>query len=984
MKKSKIEKISLKDFLEQGTFLLYKRDSAYFSIYHDFINTFMKIHKQNIISSELKDFLLQNEDKIDKGKFIFCEYRNLKSLVEYMKDSLNEEMMEIKNRIRDCNIKDNKISRLFSCKDINEFKRILNNNLSRILINPEVDQELRKKLYEFNAAIIIKEEREKDLKKCELLLRNQDIILEDIDVEGRYAEMEIVSSREEIDKEKIPTRNKLNILNEIDKADKATGKGLRAIVQLIKPEDFIHLIPDVILVNNFRDVVLNNAALKETNLTLDDLDDIRIKDRNSYEDIFNQLGNDDIAIEMREHIIKHIKFIDIDKLLLLSLNKLEQYVETKELKKEDFNSFYQMCCFIFAKIENAKSSIDTHIELDDSTWEEVKNSFDSKIIDLHYSAKDAEKFICRLSEKGYISKEEFNIFRDELMLGKKKISDFSNEIIYAMELSSEELDKITQNNPENAIALIELNKMKEETILKVYKDEDQIDDVVANYIIKNGKIGAKTAMQLCCEGKISLEVFKDLDDYSEFISKLTIKDIMDKYCDLKSEKKFEDKPELSNMIELYKIFNIEGKSKEELEKEYECIMDEFSKTFENDNDILYFFEHGLLPIDIVAEWCDESKIEEIYNQGKVKIDGEDGLVGLYSRGKIKKELFEKIILNANLSFEQLFEYMKKKQISTEGIISIFKDSDMYRTDLERNAKELLDSKIISQYVYDQLIQRDLKDLEEKAGHGITEREAMKQLRGCEIPWEIQISKKEVREHFKKEETDKPIPPTDGGKSNKIISPIARYEFLKLLKCNIPNISYEKIGEENPFYDYNFYIIQEEILGEEPLRDAIIIIERFFKDREKAMEDAHGDMETALNNVDNWAKDNATYIMNYEDYLVLQGKQKELQETKKRSVVREVEGAIYTANHRSGSWGISVLYKIAQAKAGKSFKKYKGEERSKQVIDWLRTLYNPEELDRILDFARPLDDREEYTYEEKNGTYKLVYTGEDYDDDSDQR
>ena len=48
------------------------------------------------------------------------------------------------------------------------------------------------------------------------------------------------------------------------------------------------------------------------------------------------------------------------------------------------------------------------------------------------------------------------------------------------------------------------------------------------------------------------------------------------------------------------------------------------------------------------------------------------------------------------------------------------------------------------------------------------------------------------------------------------------------------------------------------------------------------------------------------------------------------------------------------------------------------------MYTPEELDRILDFARLLDDREEYTYEEKNGTYKLVYTGEDYDDDSDQR
>jgi len=50
---------------------------------------------------------------------------------------------------------------------------------------------------------------------------------------------------------------------------------------------------------------------------------------------------------------------------------------------------------------------------------------------------------------------------------------------------------------------------------------------------------------------------------------------------------------------------------------------------------------------------------------------------------------------------------------------------------------------------------------------------------------------------------------------------------------------------------------------------------------------------------------------------------------KKEITKEKENVVFTANHRAGSWAVSMLYKIAQTMASSDFKEYKkGDEKKK--------------------------------------------------------
>lgn len=130
------------------------------------------------------------------------------------------------------------------------------------------------------------------------------------------------------------------------------------------------------------------------------------------------------------------------------------------------------------------------------------------------------------------------------------------------------------------------------------------------------------------------------------------------------------------------------------------------------------------------------------------------------------------------------------------------------------------------------------------------------------------------------------------------------------------------------------------------KDAIIIAERIFSNREKEKGIATG---------------NATYIMRYEDYLILQEKQKELDSNHKKQIVQEVPGTIYSVNHRSGSWAMNLIKSIAKARAGSDFEEYNSIEKIHETLDWLHTLYNEDTIANIINYIKEIDDEEKHTY-----------------------
>ncbi len=99
--------------------------------------------------------------------------------------------------------------------------------------------------------------------------------------------------------------------------------------------------------------------------------------------------------------------------------------------------------------------------------------------------------------------------------------------------------------------------------------------------------------------------------------------------------------------------------------------------------------------------------------------------------------------------------------------------------------------------------------------------------------------------------------------------------------------------------------------------------------------------------------------------------------KKKEMNQDRENIVFTANHRPGSWAVSVLYRIAQTMASSNFKEYKkGDQRAGRVIDELLKIYSQEQLKKILDMTGRIDDTNEFIYEEVNSTYEKTKKGDD--------
>ena len=112
-----------------------------------------------------------------------------------------------------------------------------------------------------------------------------------------------------------------------------------------------------------------------------------------------------------------------------------------------------------------------------------------------------------------------------------------------------------------------------------------------------------------------------------------------------------------------------------------------------------------------------------------------------------------------------------------------------------------------------------------------------------------------------------------------------------------------------------------------------------------------------------AEDNATYFFQYKDLMVNSN-------LSKKEMTQERDQIVSTANHRVGSWAVSVLYRIAQTTLSDDLKKYaKGDKRATVVVDELMKLYSPEQLNKILAMAEEIDDAQKHLIVEDKQTAK---------------
>ena len=133
-----------------------------------------------------------------------------------------------------------------------------------------------------------------------------------------------------------------------------------------------------------------------------------------------------------------------------------------------------------------------------------------------------------------------------------------------------------------------------------------------SYLYSENNIGITSISTLYNKKIIDIELFKKFSEKNDIKSEIDIQKIQEKYLKIKKSNKSEDEiTDLDTMIEFYKIINLDDKEKEEIEEESDNIMYELAENFEEE-DILFYYEKGLLTLRTIAEGGGESIIKKLY------------------------------------------------------------------------------------------------------------------------------------------------------------------------------------------------------------------------------------------------------------------------------------------------------------------------------------------------------------------------------------
>ncbi len=864
----KVPKLSLSEIFNKLEADFESGDILYFCDDPDIIEEFNILYEESKGNfQEIKEYLLKHEEKLDKGKMILTLYTNFLG----DKESLQNERMKLEN-----------------------------SELRSILIQREENL------------------TEQKIQTCKNLLRGIDTYIGIPTKKGV-----IIYSSEEVVREK--RKSDKNILNRIKNIDEhlVEGKndGFKYITQYLQISDLKNIMPTRDIGEMLGEILIDNTIIessKRNNVIInnEELYYIRVNNEEKYRELTKQSDLTIFFDDLRNEIIRHSRFLDLDKILLMAGYRIEEYLESEKDVSEGLEAIKGISECIKNKIKDKKMCIRENIENNNEE------------IEVEYSYKDFENFTNRIMPEKYVSRQEIEDTKDEIIEGKTNINTIDISILNLLELTEEEIDKIMYNSTGNFAFMVELLRYNEKEITeKLIRKDGDIEKELLKYLVETNKISSKSLIILYFLNRVSAEFFKEFSEELNISSEINLQSINKLYHKIKNNKEEneEEQSKLHKQIELYKVLNIEGKSEEEIEEASENTIYELAEDFDKENeDITFYYENGLLTLDTVAEWTGDSFAQKLYNESKITFQD---LENLYNHKKISQVLIEKAVLeNQELEYAELMAYIYLGYVSENKIEELYMSGKIFDSTLEEIA---LQGKISPQKYL---------ELSSKRTKEVLEENSRIKLELTNIPTKKEINGIIINES---DDTVKDISYRITEKKNKtLIDPWARYKYLELLGAKeataiIPD-------EDNAFYNYEFFVIPD--ANGELQANSVVIAERIWEDKE--------DQTKGL------ATENATYFFQYKDLMVNSN-------LSKKEMTKERDKVISTANHRIGSWAVSVLYRIAQTTKSSNLKEYKkGDERATVVIDELLKLYSHEQLKEILKMAGEIDDNLEHLIEEE--------------------
>lgn len=702
---------------------------------------------------------------------------------------------------------------------------------------------------------------------------------------------------------------------ENDLATKSNHKnGIDNILTIIENEDF----KDSFINNEIGEaalfVIKQNIANKVNKFKAN---------RNTNVDEFTSKNNRTLSNMSPEEVVKGIsaelieysEYIDLDKLLQYCAYRISEKLENGDTENI---LIYKKILSKIIKLINKDKIAETYIK--------AKNDKEIK-----FTIEDIEECFKRINGENYISKLDIIKYRDSILTGNTSLNQIDSYTISLLEFSNDEIETMMDYSLDNFLyGADKLNYSLEQIIQKQNGNDNIPFEALAISLYRTEKINFENILDLYVRKLISAEFFKKFSEETNISSEISLNTINQKYLALKKSKevKNEETAKLDAIIDIYKILNIDGKSIEEQEEASNEVMYQIAEDFEDEEDILFYYNKGLVTLGIVAEWCGESTIEKLYNESKIS---KEDLINLSNQGKISGKFVEQILLVDDMQYDELMDLIIRGSVSEQKIVDLYMQGKIFDVDFE----EMLNNGIISHEEYFTATElRTQEKLEENS-----------KIKLAPILKDIPDKKSLLFDVVEKEEgepedwftgTD-----SEGTRNVKsLIDPGVRYEFLKMLGAMQAEVL--DIDETNAFYNYEFFVIPNSN-GEIDL-ESVVIAERFYVDKETK---------------DRFATDNATYFFQYKDLMVNSN-------MSKNEMTKERDKIVFRASHRSGIWAVSVLQKLAQTMLSTKFKECTTEkekdERAEMVLEQLHRILTPEQIKDILDLTGEIDDEEKYTYE----------------------
>lgn len=604
---SKIKKMDLEYILDKTDVIMRRNDIIYICEDMNIVKEFISKFKNNETNrEELKNFLFEHEEYIDKEKFILLMVNNYKENIDLLKEHLDAYKAEVLNK-----------------QDPEAFSKLAN-------IHVQLHQQ---------------QENYENAKK---LGSGIEVVFTDYyyDEEQKRYKVNVVDSREVINGRKINTSKATKKFDELDLNFKGGNPkekfGMEFMLQSILLTDLYNVFPSEKFGNEIRTMILENQALKLGTKTREELEKLKtIENFKEYIKLLDEISFEGLLPDIKSTLREYAEYLDLDQLMIISGYRFYEILEHGNINNEMCLGIKEILNGLLDNIKNKNLQFSF----------ELQNKYTYEAEQITFGVKDIKKCLSQYTSETYLNSKQIQENRSKIDSGELSLMDIPSEYIDVL-FSNKELENLSLLSPENLICVFKRNNWETAKIIELYENA-----IISLKDINKIKESIDLSNDVCIE-KLNT-YYKGKDNKNE----RTIAEY-NRYLDLYKEIFIKDKTVEDNHIISSKIMDsiveeFEGKKYDEVLKNYfkEGLIDlEGVVDWTNENFLTELLAEEYISLDDIALLVKEKKLPvEYLNQRYTELINNEELeynqrLELIKSGFVKEEdIFN--LYKRNLIFE---------------------------------------------------------------------------------------------------------------------------------------------------------------------------------------------------------------------------------------------------------------------------------------------------------------------------------------------